>query len=59
MLVVVALLVVFALVADERRECRQICQKQGFADFRYARDGVSGDRCRCVDRSGNPVPPKR
>jgi hypothetical protein len=57
MAVLVAVLVIFALGADERRQCRQACLKAGHPDYRYMRAPLGGAPCECVTASGQVVPP--
>jgi sensor domain CHASE-containing protein len=57
MAVVVAVLVVLALAADERRQCRQTCLQEGHPDYSYVREKLSGQRCDCITRDGRTVPP--
>jgi hypothetical protein len=56
MAIVVAVLVVLALGADERRQCRQTCLKEGHPDYSYVREKFSGARCECITREGKMVP---
>ena len=56
MAVVVLVLVLLALGADDRRQCRQACLKEGHADASYVREKFSGGRCDCITRDGRTVP---
>jgi sensor domain CHASE-containing protein len=53
---VVVVLVVFSLGADERRQCRQACLKEGHVDYSYVRERFSGAVCQCITRDGKQVP---
>ena len=56
MAVVVVVLVLLALGADDRRRCRQSCLKEGHADYSYVREKFSAGRCDCITRDGKTVP---
>lgn len=56
MAILVAVLVAFALGANDRRECRQSCLKAGYPDARYLRDPLGTAACECVTASGQIVP---
>ena len=56
MAIVVVVLVVLALGADDRRRCRQVCLKAGHPDYSYVREKFSGERCECITRDGKTVP---
>ena len=53
--ILVVALVVFALVADERRQCREACLKSGHVDYSYKRENFSGASCDCITRDGRTV----
>jgi hypothetical protein len=51
----VVVLVVFALAAHERRQCREACLKAGHADYSYSRVRFGEAVCDCVTRDGRVV----
>ena len=53
--VLVVLLVVFALAAHERRQCREACLKAGHADYSYQRARFGDAICDCITRDGRTV----
>jgi hypothetical protein len=53
--VLVVVLVVFALGAHERRQCREACLKAGHADYSYKRMRFGEAVCDCVTRDGRIV----
>lgn len=53
---VVVLLVVFALRANEHRQCRERCAKNGFAGAVWSKPLVGDGVCDCVTREGRQVP---
>ncbi|HSD40790.1 MAG TPA: hypothetical protein VLD36_02885 [Burkholderiales bacterium] len=53
--ILVAALVVFALAAHGRRQCREACLKAGHADYRYARERFGDATCDCITRDGRTV----
>ncbi len=56
MAILVAVVVVLALGADDRRRCRQDCLKDGHPDYRYSPPGAGAPSCECVSRDGKRVP---
>jgi hypothetical protein len=54
MAALVVLLVVFALAANDRRQCREACLKAGHADYSYQRERF-GAACDCITRDGRTV----
>ena len=54
--VVVVVLVVATLRANDQRECRQVCVKHRFADGVYTRERFADGHCQCVTQDGKLVP---
>jgi hypothetical protein len=52
---VVGLLVVFALRAHERRQCRESCLGNGFAGAVWSKPVVGEGQCDCITRDGRTV----
>jgi hypothetical protein len=52
----VVVLIVFALAANDRRQCRQACLKAGHADSSYKRERFGEAICDCITRDGGTVP---
>lgn len=52
---VVALLVVFALRANERRQCTETCLRNGFVGAVWSKPVVGEGECDCVTRDGRTV----
>jgi hypothetical protein len=52
----VALLVVLALRANDRRQCKAVCVQHAFADGIYTREWFFEGQCQCVTRDGKRVP---
>jgi hypothetical protein len=55
MAALVAVLVVLALAADDRRQCREACLKAGHADYSYKHERFAGATCDCITRDGRTV----
>ena len=58
MIALVVVLTVFALAANDRRQCRETCLKAGHADYsyaRYARERFGDATCDCITRDGKTV----
>ena len=55
MAALVVLLVVFALAANDRRECREACLKAGHADYSYKWERFGEPTCDCITRDGRTV----
>jgi hypothetical protein len=55
MAVLVLVLVVLALAADDRRQCREACLKAGHADYLYKRERFAGATCDCIARDGRTI----
>lgn len=55
MMALVVLLVVLALVANDRRQCREACLRAGHADYRYGWERFGEPTCDCVTREGRTV----
>jgi hypothetical protein len=55
MAVLVVVLVVLALAADDRRQCREACLQAGHPDYIYTRERFGGARCNCVTRDARTV----
>lgn len=56
MFALVVVLIVFALAANDRRQCREACLKAGHADYSYARERFGDATCDCITRDGKTVP---
>jgi hypothetical protein len=55
MIVLVVALIVFTLVANDRRQCREACFKVGHADYSYKREWFGEATCDCITRDGRTV----
>lgn len=55
MIVLVVVLIVFTLAANDRRQCREACLKAGHADYSYARERFGDATCDCITRDGKTV----
>ena len=55
MFALVVVLVVFALAANDRRQCREACLKAGHADYSYKRERFGDATCDCITRDGKTV----
>jgi hypothetical protein len=55
MIALVVVLVVFALAANDRRQCREACLKAGHADYSYKRERFGDATCDCITRDGRTV----
>jgi hypothetical protein len=55
MAMLVVALIVVALAADQRRQCREACVKAGHADYIYRRERFAGATCDCITRDGRTV----
>lgn len=56
---IVIALVVVTLRANEQRQCREVCVKNGFAGAAWAKPLVGAGQCDCVTREGTQVPAPR
>jgi len=54
--IAVVVLVVVTLRANEQRQCRQTCVKNGFAGEAWSKPFVGDGECDCVTRDGKQVP---
>jgi ubiquinone biosynthesis protein Coq4 len=59
MALVVVVLVVVTLRANEQRQCRQVCLKEGFAGAAWSKPLIGDGQCDCVTRDGKQVPAPR
>lgn len=55
MIVLVVVLIVFTLAANDRRQCREACLKAGHADYSYKRERFGEATCDCITRDGRTV----
>jgi hypothetical protein len=55
MIVLVVVLIVFTLAANDRRQCREACLKAGHADYSYKRERFGDATCDCITRDGRTV----
>jgi hypothetical protein len=55
MFALVIVLTVFALAANDRRQCREACLKAGHADYSYKRERFGDATCDCITRDGRTV----
>jgi hypothetical protein len=53
---VVIVLIVVTLRANEQRQCREVCLKNGFAGSTWAKPLVGEGQCDCITREGRQVP---
>jgi hypothetical protein len=56
MIIVVVVLVVVTLRANEQRQCRQACIKEGFAGAVWSKPFIGDGECDCVTRDGKQAP---
>ena len=59
MTIVVVVLVVVTLRANEQRQCRDACLKAGFTDGSWSKPLIGEGECDCVTRDGKKVPAPR
>ena len=59
MALVVIVLVVVTLRANEQRQCKQVCLNAGFAGDAWSKPLIGDGECDCVTRDGKQVPAPR
>ena len=55
MIALVVVLIVFALAANDRRQCREACLKAGHPDYSYTGERFGDATCDCITRDGRTV----